>query len=250
MRRYNVITATDIGTFIVNRHDLGVGKQLLDTGIYERDELALLRGVVLALGRQRANLTMLDVGANIGVHSVHLAPLLGPFGKVHAFEAQRIVFNMLAGNVALNSLENVYCHHCAIGKTNGQIEIPQFDYSSPLGVGSVEFGEAQNEFIGQQRGRDPSRQELVRLVAIDGLGLDHVDLIKIDVEGMELDVLEGGRGLIERSRPVMFVEFLKTDRALLRAWLKNRGYRLFPFTLNYLAVHETCGLSLNGLAED
>lgn len=250
MHRYNVIATTDIGTFIVNRHDTGVGKQLLDNGIYEQGELALLRKVVLALREQRGSLTFLDVGANIGIHSVHLAPLLGPHGRVHAFEAQRIVFNMLAGNVALSSNENIYCHHCAVGRSVGEIDIPQFDYASPLAVGSIEFGEHQDEFIGQARRHDPARQERVRMVAIDDFRFHHADLIKIDVEGMELDALEGSRTLIERSFPVLFVEFLKSDRAALKDWLKQRQYRLFPFGLNYLAIHESSSLSLNGLAED
>jgi FkbM family methyltransferase len=59
---------------------------------------------------------VLDIGANIGVHTLELSRgthALG--GEVHAFEAQRQVFYMLAGNVAINSHFNVHCHHAAMG---------------------------------------------------------------------------------------------------------------------------------------
>ena len=59
----------------------------------------------------------LDIGANIGIHSVVLSSEVGE-GRVYSFEAQRVVFNMLVGNIALNSLENVFCYHNAVSNQN------------------------------------------------------------------------------------------------------------------------------------
>jgi len=115
--------------------------------------------------------------------------VLQPGGKIHAFEAQRMIFNMLAGSVALNALENIVCHNVAIGDREGSIELPQFDYFRELNFGSVELGDEQRERLTQQRGHDPKKIEHVPLRTIDGFGFENVALIKIDVEGMEMQVL-------------------------------------------------------------
>ena len=173
-KRYNVVMATEQGSYIVNKNDLGVGAQLSANGAYDPDEIALFRGLVQSLAREDA--VVLDIGANIGIHAVSLADMVGPRGRVHAFEAQRIVFYMLAGNVALNSIENVVCHHAAVGAAPGRIPIPQFDYGRPLSFGSVEFGPEQRERIGQARGNDPRRVEDVEVVTVDGLNFHAVNL--------------------------------------------------------------------------
>lgn len=245
--RYNVVMATEQGTFIVNKNDLGVGWQLSTRGAYDPDEIALFRTLVGSLRRDDA--VVLDIGANIGVHAVALAEMVGPRGRVHSFEAQRIVFQMLAGNLALNSLENVTCYHKAVGAAPGRIEIPQFDYAKPLSFGSVEFGPAQREQIGQPRGADPSRVEHVEVVTVDGLALPAVHLMKVDVEGMEIDVLRGAAKTIARDRPILFVEYLKADRKDLAAWLLAAGYRLFPHNHNWLCLPRGSSVVVQGTAE-
>lgn len=250
MRRYNVIIATDIGTFIVNKNDLGVGWQLSARGTYDPDELKLLRSMLRNLRKLRPNLLVMDIGANIGVHSVVLADEVGPGGKIIALEAQRIVFNMLAGNIALNSIENVHCLHLAASAAPGFIDIPQFDYGKPLSFGSVEFGAEQREAIGQERRHAPDRQEQVECVTVDSFGLAQLDLMKIDVEGMELDVLAGARAAISKYRPILFIEYIKCDRAALRQWLQAAGYRRYVFAHNYLCLPQESPLAITGLTEE
>jgi len=243
-KRYNAVMATEQGSFIVNRQDLGVGAQLAAAGAYDPDEIALLGTLVKSIGR--ADAVVLDIGANIGVHAVSLADMVGPRGRVHAFEAQRIVYYMLAGNLALNSIENVFCHHAAVGAAPGRIRIPQFDYGRPLSFGSVEFGPQQVEPIGQARGNDPARMDHVDVITVDGMGLPAVHLMKIDVEGMELDVLRGAAKTIERDRPLLFVEYLKGDRKALAGWLLAAGYRLFLHRHNWLCIGAGAPLVIQG----
>ena len=118
--RYNVVIPTRYGMMIVSRNDwqdgpeyrYGVGHELLESGQYMQEEL----DEMAALIRQcPADPVLLDIGANIGVHSLFMSGLAGPRGRVLSFEAQRIVFQMLMGNLALNSIENVYAHHLALG---------------------------------------------------------------------------------------------------------------------------------------
>jgi FkbM family methyltransferase len=246
-KRYNVVMATEQGSYIMNKNDIGVGAQLSASGAYDPDEIALFRGLVGSLGRQDA--VVLDIGANIGIHAVSLADMVGPQGRVHAFEAQRIVFYMLAGNVALNSIENVYCRHVAVGAAPGRIEIPQFDYGRPLSFGSVEFGPEQHERIGQARGNDPQRVEHVEVITVDGLDFPAVHIMKIDVEGMELDVLNGAARTIRRDRPIIYVEYLKGDRKALASWLLAAGYRLHIHRHNWLCLPPGTQVAVQGSSE-
>ncbi|MGE3175755.1 MAG: FkbM family methyltransferase [Planctomycetota bacterium] len=245
--RYNVVVPTELGAMIINRHDTGVGHQLAATGTYEPDEMALFETFVQSL--RRDDPVVLDIGANIGTHALRLAGLIGARGAVHAFEAQRIVFHMLCGNVALNSVENVWCHHLALGAEPGLLAIPQFDYDRPLSFGSIEFGAEQREPIGQQRGDDPTRVEYVRMDTVDQLDFPAVHLMKIDVEGMELAVLQGARDTIARDRPLIFLEYLKGDRRELAAWLLRHSYRVFPHRHNWLCLPPGSPLQPHGSAE-
>jgi methyltransferase FkbM-like protein len=79
----------------------------------------------------------------------------------------------------------------------------------------------------------------VRKLALDEFKLPRVDLIKIDVEGMELEALEGARGIIGQSRPVMLIEKIKADATQLRQWLQGRGYKIIEAGINLLVIHES-----------
>ncbi len=249
MRKFNVIAPTDIGTFIINKNDLGVGWQLSTYGCYESKEMAAVRVIIDVLRENRKrDLFALDIGANIGIHSVFLSDLVGPSGKVYAFEAQRIVFYMLAGNISINAKNNVYCYHNAVADRPHSIDIPQFDYGKPLSFGSVEFGGKQTEWIGQAP--NPISSEKVQAIAIDDLKIEDVDFIKIDVEGMELAVLTGAKETIELSRPIVLAEYLKSDKTALAEWFKSRHYTVYSgIGDNYLCVPLEIGVRFGDLTE-
>ena len=102
-------------------------------------------------------------------------------------KAQRMIAYMLAGTTVLNAVENLYVFHKAIGARAAVISIPRFDYNKISSFGSVEFGSEQREYIGQPRMAQPDKNEKVDVCPIDDLGLEKVHLIKIDIEGMELE---------------------------------------------------------------
>ncbi len=78
----------------------------------------------------------------------------------------------------------------------------------------------------------------VRMVHLDSFNFPRLDLLKIDVEGMELEVLEGAAKCIGENRPIMLVEALKTDPTALRARLEGFGYTVFPAGMNFIAFHK------------
>src|SRR5580704_4177915 len=73
--------------------------------------------------------SVIEVGSNVGAHTLHLARLVGRDGVVYAFEPQRVLFQLLCANVALNELFNVRTYHGALGRHMGVIKVPPLDYS-------------------------------------------------------------------------------------------------------------------------
>ena len=85
---------------------------------------------------------VVDVGAHIGCHSLFFARCVGSNGHVHAFEPQRILFQTLCGNMAINSLQNVTCHPFALGAQPGTGSMQPVDYlaSHNAGMAQVQAG--------------------------------------------------------------------------------------------------------------
>ena len=77
------------------------------------------------------------------------------------------------------------------------------------------------------------------MISLDSLEIDRVDFIKIDVEGMEEDVLNGARKVIEKNQPIMLIEHIKSNKDFLQKFLNNFDYKLFPVGINIIAIHES-----------
>jgi FkbM family methyltransferase len=231
---FTVILPTVFGPMLVNRYDDYQSNPLFKTGRpSDHDEIVMLGKILNFLG---TDLTVLDVGANIGTYSLALAQVVGPHGKIHAFEPQRLIFNLLVGTVAINSLQNAYCYNIALSDREGRIEIPQFDYNQPMNFGSVEFAPEQSEQLPQTRGHDPAKIDFVPLKTIDSFEFPSVNLIKIDAEGMEPMVIQGAAQTIRRCRPIMYVEYMKCDREALQQTITQFDYAVNIVGLNFLCV--------------
>lgn len=245
-----VLAASDHGSMIVNRNDYhmpdpahgyGVGFEILSNSSCEASEIGLVLGLLQARRRHFGDgVVAIDGGANIGVHAVEWAKSMYGWGRVTAFEAQEIVFYALAGNVALNNCLNARVRLAALGESRGELAVPQPDYYTPSSFGSLELRRRDGtEFIGQEISYEASAGATVPMVSLDSLELDRLDLVKLDVEGMELEVLRGARGALERHRPIVFVEVLKSGAAPIGEFLAGLGYRMFLVGINMLAVHES-----------
>ncbi|HEX3882177.1 MAG TPA: FkbM family methyltransferase [Stellaceae bacterium] len=243
-----VLTASDHGPMIVNRLDYrlvesgggyGVGYQLLEASSFDPEEVDLLVGL-LRLRRQYFGdgVFAIDCGANIGVHTIEWAKEMTGWGGVLAFEAQERIYYALAGNVALNNCFNARAVLAAVAAENGTLRVPRPNYQQPGSFGSLELRQAAaNEFIGQQIDYSDAAMVEVRTIALDSLGVPRVDLIKIDVEGMEAEVLAGARGILTSQHPVLLVEWIKASKEAIAAILVPLGYTVFEIALNLLAVH-------------
>lgn len=249
----NVLVDAKHGRMLVNRHDVYIGRSLIELGEFSEGEVDLFRQVLPPGG------VVVEAGANMGAHTVPLARLVGPAGRVFAFEPQRIIFQLLCANVALNSLTNVQTYWSAVGDVEGELLVPEMDYARANNFGGLGL-----------EGRTSG--EKVPLRTIDSLQLARLNLLKADVEGMEQAVLAGARQTIERCRPLLYVENDRTDKsAQLLALVKGSGYRAFahapplysannyfqqpsnPFgniiSMNIFAVHTSVAADIQGLQE-
>ena len=200
------------GPFLYFASDAYVGRSLDLYGEYSEGEIALLPRFV------QPGQTVLDLGANIGCHTVAMAKIVGAGGTVVAFEPQRIVFQILCANVALNGLMNVHAHCAAIGRQPGRILVPPIDYGRTNNFGGLSLGEWQ-------------KGETVPVATVDMLALKECHFIKIDIEGMEGDALAGAAATIARARPLLYVENDRPDKsAALVDQLFMLGYRVYWHT--------------------
>ncbi|MCW1949203.1 MAG: FkbM family methyltransferase [Candidatus Shapirobacteria bacterium] len=146
----------------------------------------------LILRQTRIGDTVVDVGANIGYYTVLLADKVGKNGKVYAFEPDKINFEILTKNIKENNLKNVVAINAAVGSKEGELKL----YKSEENFGDHKLYGNDKEI------------EKVKIVNLDKyFGNEKINLLKIDTQGWEPEVIEGAKELIEKNKPVMFLEY-------------------------------------------
>jgi FkbM family methyltransferase len=227
MSKYrNVITPSIYGPIIINRYDTVIGSFIGTYGAWEKDQIEFIKSVLAACTKPEHAISIIDVGANIGTHTLAFSQF--PFSRVtvHAFEAQRPIFYMLAGTVALNSLDHVYCYNKAVSdQSNQKITIPVVDYDTPGNFGGVEIEKAVNPDFEYKVLADSYEQ--IETAQIDDFSFENLRFIKIDVEGMENKVLKGASKTIDLHRPLLFLEYSKTDFGDVLKFLRGKNYKSY-----------------------
>lgn len=158
-----------------------------------------------------------DVGANIGMWVLAAGMVVGKPGRVIAFEPHPRIFKFLQANVALNNLDNVHLHNCAVGDQSG----------------SVSFSDVRADDT--NRVLHSSDGLCVPMVTLNDILDSHSDiaLLKVDAEGYEKYVLSGGEKAIEKVQCV-FIEISQKDLNMfgcsdsdILTWLEAHGYGLY-----------------------
>lgn len=214
------VVGTYYGRMLCLETDPFQGRPLITNGLaLEHNEIMRVRRMV----EKMPSGTVVDIGAHIGIWTLGLANYAD---AVHAFEPQPFVCNMLAGSIALNGYRHITVHDCCLGRESGEVDLPNFRYDWPGNFGSIEFGHEQREYMGQVSLPSAQRVPVMRL---DDFEFLNIRFIKIDVEGMEMDVLAGAEETIRQTRvPLLLVEYLKGDRQALRDRLEEWGYTVTP----------------------
>jgi FkbM family methyltransferase len=194
------------GKILYLKRDMYVGRSFELYGEFSQLETVLFEKLV------KPGMLVVEVGANIGAHTVSLAQMVGPGGLVLAFEPQRVIFQLLCANVALNGLFNVRTYQMGVGTAPGTLVVPPLDYAAEHNFGGVSL-------------RQGGAGEAVPVTPLDSFNLPALHVLKIDVEGMEAEVLGGARRLIAQHRPMMYLENDRKEKsAALFRLVDELGY--------------------------
>ena len=207
---FNAVIKGKEGYITYNKNDLYIGKAIEKYGEFSELEVKIFESLC------HPGDVVIDVGANIGTHTLVFSRLVGPTGRVYAYEPQRIIFQTLCANLALNSITNVECMQQGLSNEGGHLTIPEIDYYQEENFGGIEI----NKFT------TGSKVEVVKLDSL--MGLPKLNFLKIDAEGMEHNVISGALEIITQYRPILYVENdrLEKSKALIEL-INTLDYRIF-----------------------
>ncbi len=188
--------------------------------IYERDLISFLMQYI------DSDSIVLDVGANIGNHSIQFAKKAK---KVFAFEPMKQSYDLFEKNMVLNNIENVRLYRIAIADERCKLEIDTSKLNMQTSSGGVFLSKSENGYVLAN--------------SIDNIFLslkDKISVVKIDVEEMELQVLLGALKIIKRHFPVIYTE-IKRARNGAEQKLKDISQVLKPLGYENLYREEFMG---------
>lgn len=227
----------------VDPRDL-VGSSIRDSGLWESET------VDFVVSWLKAGMTVIDAGAHVGQYTLLASEAVGPAGRVIAFEPHPLLRQVLHRNVGRAGCTNVTVSPAALGRAAGTGSLVLYPPGN-FGGSSLRPDSATAHYP-----RAPV--EVATLdEALSLLGAPAVDLVKIDVEGAELDVIDGARRtLADNPGIVLIVEFLRPNplrfgRTVedLEALLRESGFQLFTLTLHGPLPYEQVGeLAVNVVA--
>lgn len=240
------IVQTKHGLMMVRQGSDLISNYLVQKGEYEWHVVDICR---LLAGRHD-NGYVLDIGANMGTVTVPLAKLL-PKYTIRAFEPQRAVYYQLCGNVALNDIDNVEVRQLAVGSESRHIYLDMPDYKTNNNIGAWSMDPEVREK--SPEGRAGGAMQPVKMERLDDMHFSEpIRLIKIDVEGMELDVLRGAFYLLDHHKypPLVYeswecYDWFKPRAEELEAHVMSLGYKTYRMGPTVVAIHPDNGVKVN-----
>ena len=223
------LSVTDLDGFHVHGYEgdyIFYGIQ--DTGHYYEEET--LKKWTPLFGRVR---TLLDIGANLGNHTLYWSKYLQP-EKIVAFEPFPENDKVLRLNLEENGLTGtVTAETLAVGASQGYVSVSEID---PGNLGGTAF--KLTDLSASSGAYQPARMTSVDLYA--GQHNLAVDVMKIDTEGFELAVLKGAEKTLQKDRPALWIEVSGGTHAAVREYLQSLGYRLIDIMhINVLYLHSS-----------
>jgi len=238
--RVNLVR-TDNADYLLFATPDAISSTIYSTGTWAKPLITIsemfLRGIEAPL--------VLDIGANLGAYAIPMAQhIANRSGLVYAYEPQRIVYYQLCGNTFLNRLDNLLTFNVALGECSGKVVIPAVDYSHSKNIGGFSLDKEAHTRLQPVRLKEGTAGQEVSLVPMNDLQpVRPPNLIKIDVEGLELQVLQGGRIALERwNFPPMLLEAWTLDwfadqRRQLLDYIRTLGYHYFCIGDEVIAQH-------------
>jgi FkbM family methyltransferase len=201
----NIVSDYKYGKVIYNTNDYYMGNCISEYGEYCDEEINLLSTLV------KKDDTILDIGANIGLMTIPFSKMVGSNGKVFSFEPQSKIYYILCSNIVINNLNNVESHNIAIGDSNQPLFLPNIDYNKSNNFGGISLSN-----MGEIK---------IQQIKLDDISFEKLNLLKIDVEGMEINVLNGAKETLNKHRPILYIENDRPNQSEnLLNFLFSNGY--------------------------
>jgi FkbM family methyltransferase len=220
MKKINNFTTIDTiyGKWIVSRSAAYHAEAFIKNGVPIHPELvAFMTPIINTLPD---NCVIVDAGSNAGIFSIPFAYLIKDRGGVvYSFEVQKQLFQALCGTAVLNDLENLSAFNCGLGDSHQTLKIPKVNYSDSWDYGILSL-------VDQDK-INSYHHDTVDISPLDSFELDRLDFIKIDIEGMEIQALNGAKQTIVTNRPWAFIEHWNVDANALKGWFAGMDYTLY-----------------------
>ncbi len=225
--RVNLIKSNQ-GEFLSFGADL-ISQELFRTGVWEESLLTITKFFLNSVEKP----LVIDIGANLGAFTVPIAAHIDSSGgKVVCSEPQRTVYYQLCGNIFLNRLDNVLALNQAVGDLDGIIQLPRPNYDNFTNVGGFSLDEKYRKLNGTQFSMSGEFED-VAIITLDNLALPRTPaLIKLDVEGYELNVLKGATKFLKKhAYPPIFFEawnesWFTDEKEHLLGFIRQMGYEI------------------------
>ena len=203
---FNSINSKKFNTMALPSFDY-ISNVISIDGMYEKEELIFLKEKILKKIQRN---TALDIGGHIGNHSVFFS---NQFKEVYAFEPNPQIFRYLKFN--LENIKSAYCFN--YGASNQNISLRLQTLKNNSGASKIVIKKNKKNLI-------------CKFKKLDNLKFKNkkINLIKIDVEGHEVEALEGMIQIVEKNKPIILFENMRsTNQTKFMNNLKNSGYKYF-----------------------
>lgn len=204
---------TRYGEFEIIDSDTVVSRSIKMYGEWAQNEL-----VIMSLFIKEGD-AVLDVGGFIGTHARAFSEFVGQSGTVTTFEPRGGVFDVLSRNANFSKNKNITCIKAAIGDSTATLQLPVLNLKKDNNFGAESLNNIKTT---------TASVEEVPVIPLDSLNIEKVNFIKIDVEGLEINVLKGAKNLIQQNSPIIVAEVndLEAGSPILN-WATLSNYKVF-----------------------
>lgn len=226
-REKTVIYSTDGITYELHLSEL-IDSAIFYQGSFEPQTSSLIDSIC------SKGMTVLDIGANIGCHTLRFAKNVGPQGRVIAFEPTSWAFKKLKRNVSLNHFNNISLEKLALSNKN-EVDTCCLSSSWPIYPDpDMKLHPVHNGLIGE-----PEEVEFIKLDEyVSRKDISKIDLVKIDVDGYEYRVLEGGIETIRNNTPSMIIEMSERTHKAVGSDIYEMLSMLTKLGYHFLSIPE------------
>lgn len=220
---YKTVKTIDDQYISVNPNDIYIGNELINNGTWEIHIKNLLKAIC------KENMTVVDIGANIGTHTILMSKLVGEKGNVYAFEPSKNHVEILFYNLMMNDCLNtkIYSYGCGDKNENMFVDKRFLDTKKSENFGAIEL-----------KKKSDVNDEEIEIRSIDSFDFPKIHIIKIDAEGMENVVINGMKNTISKYKPLIIVEIHDPDVENMTNIFNSINYSLqrIGYTWDYLAI--------------